>query len=237
MSEDLLISGHGFDKGSNLDAVVIMAKAPIPDEVKTRLTPPLRPEAASLLYHNFLLDKIEQVKILEASLFVAYTPKTSESFFKSIVPARFSMICQKGEDLGERLSNVSKILFESGAKKVLILDSDTPSLPTILIQDGLSRLDDVDVVVGPCEDGGYYLIGTRSWIPELFQGIPWSTSEVANLTIAKARSLDLSVFLLNRWYDIDTMTDLKRLKRSLQLPDKNCFFCNNTYRVLQLIQI
>lgn len=223
-----------FDTGSNLDAVVIMAKAPAPNEVKTRLIPPLEPEAASLLYHSFLLDKIEQVKSIEARRFVAYTPQTSESFFRRIMPPGFSLISQIGEDLGERLKNVSKILFDSGAKKVLMLDSDTPNLPTGLIRDGLSRLNDVDVVVGPCEDGGYYLIGMRSWVPELFHGIPWSTSEVADLTIKKAQSLDLSVSLLDTWYDVDTVIDLERLKRDLQLPNKNCFFCENTYRTIIL---
>lgn len=223
--------------GSNLNAVVIMAKAPVPKEVKTRLIPPLEPEAASLLYHGFLLDKIIQVKSIEARRFVAYTPPTAGSFFRSITPPGFSLISQAGEGLGERLKNVSKILFESGAKKVLMLDSDTPNLPTVLIRDGLSRLDEADVVVGPCEDGGYYLIGMRSWIPELFHGIPWSTSEVADMTIKKAQSLDLSVFLLDRWYDVDTVFDLERLKTDLHLPDKNCFYCENTYRAITLLQI
>jgi len=85
-------------------------------------------------------------------------------------------------------------------------------------------LDDIDVVVGPCEDGGYYLIGMRSWVPELFHGILWSTSEVAEMTVKKAQSLDLSVLLLDKWYDVDTMKDLERLKRDLQPPDKTCFF-------------
>ncbi len=212
-----------------------MAKAPVPNEVKTRLVPPLEPEAASLLYHSFLLDKIEQVKSIEARRFVAYTPQTSESFFRSILPPGFSLINQVGEDLGVRLANVSKILFESGAKKVMMLDSDTPNLPTVIIRDGLSRLNDVDVVVGPCEDGGYYLIGMRSWVPELFHGIPWSTSEVADMTITKAQSLDLSVSLLDRWYDVDTVIDLERLKNDLHLTDKNCFFCENTYRAISIL--
>ncbi len=213
-----------------MNAVVIMAKAPFPNEVKTRLTPSLKPEAASCLYHNFLLDKIEQVKSIEAQRFISYTPETSEAFFRSITPAGFSLISQVGANLGERLANVSKRLFAQGAEKVMMLDSDTPNLPAVLIRDGLSRLDDVDVVVGPCEDGGYYLIGMRSWVPELFHGIPWSTSEVTDLTIRKAQSLDLSVSLLDRWYDVDTVIDLERLKRDLQLPNKNCFFCENTYR-------
>ncbi len=116
LSEGSTANDHVFDTGSNLNAVVIMAKAPVPHEVKTRLIPFLEPEAASRLYHGFLLDKIEQVKNIEARRFIAYMPQTSESFFRSIMPPGFSLICQAGEDLGDRLANVSKILFESGAK-------------------------------------------------------------------------------------------------------------------------
>ncbi|MDO8726142.1 MAG: TIGR04282 family arsenosugar biosynthesis glycosyltransferase [Candidatus Methanoperedens sp.] len=216
-----------------MNAVVIMAKAPVPKEVKTRLIPPLSPEEASSLYHYFLLDKITQVKsIKEARHFVAYTPVTSESFFRSLMPSGFILINQVGADLGERLANVSKNLFDQGAEKVIILDSDSPNLPTDHIREGLSILDEVDVALGPCEDGGYYLIGMRSFMPELFRGIPWSTSEVAELTMKKAKAFGLSVSLLPEWYDVDTMIDLERLKRDMDSPVNNCYFCENTYRSL-----
>ena len=219
-----------------MNAVVIMAKAPVPNAVKTRLIPPLSPEEASNLYHCFLLDKITQVKsIREARHFVAYTPVTSEAFFRSIIPSSFSLINQVGADLGERLANVSKNLFDQGAEKVIILDSDSPNLPTDHIREGLSILDDVDVALGPCEDGGYYLIGMRSYMPELFSGIPWSTSEVAKLTMKKAKALGLTVSLLPGWYDVDTMIDLERLKRDMDSPGNNCYFCENTYHLLGLL--
>lgn len=235
MSGDTLATDHVFDIGSNLNAVVIMAKAPVPNEVKTRLIPPLEPEEASILYHSFLLDKIEQVKSIDAHRCVAYTPQTSESFFMSIVPPGFSLINQAGENLGERLAGVSKRLFEEGAEKVVMLDSDTPNLPIDRIREALSRLDEVDVVLGPCEDGGYYLIGMRSWVPELFSGIPWSTSEVAKLTFKKAKSLDLSVFLLDKWYDVDTVIDLKRLKKDLDMQSGKSCFCENTCRTISFL--
>ena len=221
-----------------MNAVVIMAKAPVPNEVKTRLIPALSPEEASNLYYCFLLDKITQVKsIHEARHFVAYTPVTSEAFLRSIIPPGFTLINQVGADLGERLANVSKNLFDRGAEKVVMLDSDTPNLPTDHIREGLSRLDGVDVVLGPCEDGGYYLIGMRSYIPELFSGIPWSTSEVAELTMKKTKAFGLTVSLLPEWYDVDTMIDLERLKRDMDSPCNNCYFCENTYRSLCLPDI
>jgi len=213
-----------------MNAVVIMAKAPVPNEVKTRLIPALSPEEASNLYHCFLLDKIKQVKsICEARHFIAYAPVTSESFFRSIMPPGFSLINQVGADLGERLANVSKNLFDQGAEKVIILDSDSPNLPTDHIREGLSRLDCVDVVLGPCEDGGYYLIGMRSYIPELFCEIPWSTSEVTKITMKKAKALGLMMSLLPGWYDVDTIIDLERLKRDMDSPANNCYFCEKVH--------
>ncbi len=216
-----------------MNAIVIMAKAPVPNEVKTRLVPGLSPEEASNLYHCFLLDKITQVKnIREARHFVAYTPTNSESFFISIIPPKFSLINQVGADLGERLANVSQNLFDRGAEKVVMLDSDSPNLPTDHIREGLSLLDEVDVVLGPCEDGGYYLIGMRSHMPELFRGILWSTYEVTELTMKKAKAFGMTVSLLPEWYDVDTMIDLDRLKKDMDSQANNCYFCENTYRSL-----
>jgi rSAM/selenodomain-associated transferase 1 len=225
-------------KINKICALAIMAKAPIPNKVKTRLTPPLTPFEASSLYHSFLLDKINQVKsIEEARIFMAFAPGSYESFFKSIVPPGSFLINQKGKDLGERLTNVSMELFTKGADKILLLDSDTPNLPVDHIREGLLRLDESDVVLGPCEDGGYYLIGMRTFIPEIFREIPWSTPLVTERTLKKVHELGLTVSVLASWYDVDTEKDLRRLIRDIELPSNNCFFCENTYRVLSLLQI
>lgn len=215
------------------NAIIVMAKTPVPDQVKTRLTPPLPPEIASSLYLNFLLDKIEQVKNIEAQAFIAFTPATGLTFFRSIIPSGFILIDQVGRNLGERLINVSKNLFVQGFKKVLILDSDSPNLPPEYILKGFTDLDDCDIVLGPCEDGGYYLIGLKASQPQLFWDIPWSTSGVTELTLQKAQSLGLTVSLLETWYDIDTIDDLLRLKSDLDSytsDKKGIFFCENTYR-------
>ena len=216
-----------------MNAIAIMAKAPIPNKVKTRLTPPLSPFEASRLYHSFLLDKIEQVKsIEEACPFMAYTPESSEYFFRNIIPPGFSLINQAGKDLGERLANISHELFAKGAGKVVLLDSDTPNLPVDNIRNGLSRLNEADVVLGPCEDGGYYLIGMKAFIPEIFCGIPWSTALVTEFTLKKVHDLGLTVSILPVWYDVDTGKDLRRLMRDLESLSNNCFFCKNTHSIL-----
>lgn len=221
-------------------AIVIMAKAPLPGHVKTRMIPLLGPEVACSLYYNFLLDKIEQVKHIEAQALIAYTPDTEIAFFRKIAPSGFNLIEQVGSDLGKRLIDISKRLFRQGYKKVLILDSDTPNLQIDHIKRGVEQLDKSDVVLGPCEDGGYYLIGLRSSQPVLFDDIPWSTSGVIELTLKKAQRSGLTVSLLGKWYDIDTIDDLLRLKRDLDSyseDQKGDFFCKNTYHEINRIKI
>lgn len=222
----------------SMDAVIVMAKAPRPNKVKTRLTPPLDSETASRLYCCFLLDKLEQVKDLEGICpMIAYTPHESADFFTSIRPAGFTLIPQKGGNLGERLANVSGYIVKQGFKKVVILDSDSPNLPSKYIYESLRCLDTADAVIGPCLDGGYYLIGFNNHIPELFHGIPWSTSRVTELTMEKAANCGKTISLLNEWYDVDTWKDLLRLKRDLERPLHGSYFCKNTYRMISNPQV
>ena len=225
---------------NHTNAIVIMAKSPLPNQVKTRMIPALDPSTASSLYHNFLLDKIEQVENIDAHPFIAYTPENGADFFRSIIPPGFTLINQVGSDLGERLTNISNHLFRQGFKKISILDSDTPNLPPEYIQKGFERLDESDVILGPCEDGGYYLIGLRANHPQLFIGIPWSTPGVTELTIRKAQTSGLTICLLEKWYDIDTLEDLKHLKYDLETTSNNrksSFFCKNTYRAISRLDI
>ncbi|UCF07870.1 MAG: TIGR04282 family arsenosugar biosynthesis glycosyltransferase [Thermoplasmata archaeon] len=217
-------------------AIVIMARKPEPGFVKTRLVPPLSPEEASRLYHCFLTDKVEQVQeIKEASHFIAFIPDSSRPFFEDLVPSDFRLLSQRGEDLGERLANVSDTLFDEGYERIAIIDSDSPNLPTHCITDGLEALGSADVALGPCQDGGYYLIGLSSKLPQIFEGIPWSTPSVVEATVNKAREHGKTITLLPQWYDVDTYEDLKRLKRELTNYRKettDSYFCSNTYRII-----
>jgi len=172
-----------------------MAKAPLPGAVKTRLCPPLSYEEAAQLYRCFLLDKIEQLNSLKATApAVAYTP-----------------------DLGARLSNTLNQLLESGYRRVMAIDSDTPTLPAAYLEKAVSLLSEaeIDVVLGPSEDGGYYLIGLRRPQPELFEKMQWSTAHVLSETMRRAQAKGLKVVCLPAWYDVDTPEDLKRLREFL----------------------
>src|SRR5438132_1543962 len=154
-------------------AVAIMAKAPRAGEVKTRLCPPLSLADAAELYRRFLLDKIEQVRSLRtASLAIAYTPAEARVFFEEVAPG-FVLVPQRGADLGDRLANSLGELLDKGHRGALAIDSDTPTLPLGFLQQALDLVTtpEIDVVLGPTEDGGYYLIGLRTvhdlWCREL----------------------------------------------------------------------
>ncbi|MDI6719933.1 MAG: TIGR04282 family arsenosugar biosynthesis glycosyltransferase [Methanomicrobiales archaeon] len=218
-----------------MDAIVVMAKAPQPHRVKTRLIPPLTGGEAARLYHGFLLDKLDQVLHVgsPAHRVIAYTPDDAEPFFRALAGNRYRLLRQAGGDLGERLSSAAGSLFAEGCRRVLLLDSDTPHLPPAYIQSGLMALERSDVVIGPCDDGGYYLVGMRRHTPALFRGIPWSTPAVTARTIRRAGQLGLTVALLDRWFDVDTIADLVRLKRDLESGgDSGQFPCVHTRTAL-----
>ncbi|UCE75120.1 MAG: TIGR04282 family arsenosugar biosynthesis glycosyltransferase [Methanomassiliicoccales archaeon] len=224
-----------------MNAIVVMAREPQPNKVKTRLTPPLNPQTASKIYRGFLLDRIKQISgISDAHHFIAYTPSSAVQFFRNITPDSFTLLAQEGKDLGERLSNISYVLFEKGYEKVIIMDSDSPNLPTNHIFTALKNLDNADLVLGPCEDGGYYLVGLSLHVPEIFKDIPWSTSEVMKTTIRRAESAGKTISFLEKWYDVDTKEDLLRLKNDLDKQPKSpndMYFCKNTYEIMSEFDI
>ncbi|MDD4252217.1 MAG: TIGR04282 family arsenosugar biosynthesis glycosyltransferase [Methanoculleus horonobensis] len=214
-------------------AAAVMARMPVPGEVKRRLVPPLTPGEAARLYAGFLQDTIERLAGLEGvHPFVAYTPPAADGFFSGAVPRGFSTLPQAGEDLGERLRNVTATLFSRGATAVVLCDSDSPTLPGRYIEEAFLRLDETDLVIGPCDDGGYYLIGMRRHLPCLFDGIPWSTAHVTQRTIEAAERLDIPVSLLEPWYDVDTAADLDRLCREMATPPKGSHRARHTRRAL-----
>jgi rSAM/selenodomain-associated transferase 1 len=198
-------------------AIAVMAKQPEPGKVKTRLCPPLTPREAADLYSAFLLDTVGLASgVPEADLFLAYDPHAARKFFSRLFPRPVECIPQGTGDLGNRLSRVSRRLFSRGYRKLAIVASDTPHLPQECIQRAFNRLDETDVVLGPCDDGGYYLIGSRVYAPALFEGVAWSTSAVLERTTVWAEDAGLTWGVLPSCYDIDTMEDLVRLVMDLR---------------------
>lgn len=195
-------------------AVGIMAKAPRAGGVKTRLCPPLRPEKAAALYRCFLLDKIEQVRALAGAIpIIAYSPADERPAFEAMAPD-FALVPQRGDDLGDRLLHAFDDVLAGGHAGALMTDADSPTLPVTFLEQAVRLLEtpEVDLVLGPTEDGGYYLIGLRAPRAELLRDMPWSTPAVFAETLRRAGPLGLRVSCLPTWFDVDTAADLARLR-------------------------
>ncbi len=200
-----------------MDNVLIMvAKEPVPGLTKTRLCPPFTPVGAAGLYCCLLLDTLALMSRVEvADHTIAYTPDKAQPYFEKLAPNGFRLVPQQGADLGERLANALRYHFELGFQRVVIMNSDGPTLPLACLEEAFSELDRADITLGPSHDGGYYLIGMKRLYPELFQGIAWSTERVIPQTLAACHRLGLTVHQLPEWYDVDTEADLKRLRHDL----------------------
>ena len=193
-----------------------MAKQPAAGKTKTRLIPALDVETAAELYEYFLRDKIAQIRDLQnVHPAVAYYPRQARSYFAQIAPD-FHLIEQQGINLSARLKNVTEYAFEHGYDSLVLIDSDTVTLPSDYLQKALDRLSDpkIDVTLGPCEDGGYYAIGLKAPHCSLFD-IQMSTPTVVADTLKQAERAGLAIHLLPEWWDIDTPTDLRRLKKEI----------------------
>ena len=195
---------------------VIMAKEPAAGRTKTRLCPPLSPFDAAGLYEALLHDTIALVSSVRGvRLAVAVTPASAIPAFRLRVPHDALLLPVEGGDIGGCLSQATARLFAEGFSPVIAVNSDGPTLPSVYLERAEALLDRHDVVLGPSEDGGYYLVGLRHPAPGLFQGIDWSTCRVLSQTRVRADALGLSVALLPSWYDVDTGADLDRLRAEI----------------------
>src|SRR5262249_51802958 len=198
-----------------------MAKAPREGEVKTRLSGALSPEEAKHLYVAFLSDTfalMEDVKEERENLALAlcYTPEGEEEAFEEVEREGSLMIPQRGGSLGERLTNCFADLFALGFESVIVIGAHSPTLPGAYIFAAFECFEtEDDVVVGPTEDGGYYLVGMRKLHERIFEDIPWGTGGALDATIERAREAELNLVLLPEWRDVDTPEDFQRLKREL----------------------
>lgn len=195
-------------------ALVIFAKAPIPGQVKTRLCPPVTPDEAATLQGTLVLDVIEKSRTAERQMdrYLACSPSREHPFFK-VMEGRHGLrlLDQVGTDIGARMAGVFEELFRAGYQSVVMVGTDVPALQAAVFLDALTLLGGHDLVLGPAEDGGYFLIGMKRPLPELFREIPWSTAEVRALTLTKAAALGLSVAQLPMSRDIDRVVDLLAL--------------------------
>jgi rSAM/selenodomain-associated transferase 1 len=195
-----------------VNAIVLLARAPSASG-KTRLTSSLPVVAAVALRRALLLDTYEAVRMAGAMLFVVFTPADAREEFETLLAdSKATLIAQRGEDLGARMYAAMVDAFAHGAQRVALVGSDLPTLPPNHLTGAFSLLDaGHDLVLGPSEDGGYYLLALRRADERLFQDMSWGTPEVLGQTLAIADTLKLSTALIEPWFDVDTREDLRRL--------------------------
>jgi uncharacterized protein len=228
-----------------LCALAVMTKAPQAGRVKTRLVPPLTPEEAAELNKCFLRDTAaafstacscppagdgsktrltpqrheshSEAAIARARGIAVYTPVGAESAYTDVIPADFSLLPQRGDEFGERLFFAIEDLFKCGFESVCLIDSDSPTVPAENFEQAVELLSTSEdrVVLGPSDDGGYYLIGMKKPHRHLFEQIDWSTERVLNQTMQRATEIGIEVKLLPTGYDVDDDASLRRLCNEL----------------------
>lgn len=200
------------------EALVVFARNPRLGEVKTRLCPPLTREQAMSLHRALVEDTLERLsKLRRPDLqYLLYLSDAAGSRVELTIPPTWSVHAQAGNDLGARLANALHGLFrESPSQRAVVLGADSPTVPLQSIHDAFDALGSVDVVLGPALDGGYYLLGCSRFVPEMFQGIDWGTEVVLEETQQALEEAGASFALINPWYDVDTESDLVRLKEEI----------------------
>ncbi|MFQ5675492.1 MAG: TIGR04282 family arsenosugar biosynthesis glycosyltransferase [bacterium] len=190
---------------------MIFVKYPEPGKVKTRLGSEIGFQEAASLYRLFMEQTFELAQRSSAEKkYVAFAPGDREASFSEIIPESFELVPQDGRTLGARMLNAFQCTFEAGADGTVILGSDSPTLPLQFLEAAFATLTKHDLVLGPAEDGGYYLIGMKEYHPGIFESIEWSSSSVLETTLRKAKESQLRTKLLKTWYDIDDKPTLVR---------------------------
>ena len=195
-------------------ALVVFAKAPRPGEVKTRMTPPLRPEEAADFYRCMLEDVLAETARIAPALglepLLAVHPPAAVRELASVAPASFRVVAQRGADLGRRMEWAVAEAAAGGARAICLRGSDSPALGAAAIRSALRGLADADLALSPDRDGGYNLVALRRPAPGLFDH-PMSTASVLEDTLARARRLGLRARILEPSFDLDSLADLGSL--------------------------
>jgi len=196
---------------SGARTLLVFLKAPVPGKVKTRLAESLGPGKACEAYREMAREVFQAARSLEGVRTVAvYDPAPGDTGPDWLAQGPIEWWPQAEGDLGNRLGAAFFRAFQEGSRRVAAIGADSPGLPPDWIQRGFDFLASKDLVLGPAEDGGYYLIGLRRSRPELFDGVPWSSGREFGATLEKALGLGLQVEVLPLYYDVDDLEALKR---------------------------
>ena len=213
----------------NESALIIFSRLPIGKETKTRLSPLLNEKQRKELHLAMWHDIFSEVRKLTKQLdvFLYWTGSGDIKDYLRFIPSSFSLKEQSGIDLGERMSNAMMDIMKLGYRRVAIIGADIPSLKAENIVRAFKALNTFDIVIGPSEDGGYWLIGMRKFVPEVFKVDSWGNSSVLNSTIEKVQTLKLTHMLVDTLQDIDTPDDV------MEFMKRNCNKSNFVYKYLR----
>jgi uncharacterized protein len=189
-------------------ALVVIAKEPVPGAVKTRLVPALGAEGAARVAAAMLADTVAGMAEVDAEPWVCFAPPQAGTRMARLAPG-FGLLVQVEGDLGDRLAGCMAALLGGGADQVVIVGADTPQVPRATYDAAFTLLDRVDVVLGPAQDGGYYLVGAKAALPELFVGVPMGTDAVLQVTLERASRRRLRVGTVPMLRDLDRLEDLQ----------------------------
>ncbi len=216
----------------------MMARAPVPGHCKTRLAATLGDAVAAKLYAGMIADSVVRYSRAGATrnVVVAAPEHDGVRALSALVPPDWEVVPQVGKGLGERLANAFQTLKVNGSA-VALVDSDSPTLPVEPVAAAFRRLNGAGrVILGPTDDGGYYLIGLSSLELEIFRDVPWSTPRVLEVTLERCSALSLRTELLPSWYDVDEGKDLERLCAELSRRPEWAPRCAQTLRELGLLR-
>lgn len=194
-------------------AVLLFAKWPEPGRVKTRLAADIGDEAALGFYRCFVEDIVRGLTQHGIPIVCCYHPSDTGPAFREWLGADLNYVPQQGLDIGQRLHHAFHTVFQQGKTKMVALGSDSPDLPMAYVLQAFKALEEKDVVIGPCADGGYYLVGFShsGYLPAAFTGIAWSSDRVFAQTKAVLLQHQRRIHILPAWFDVDTRADLEDL--------------------------
>lgn len=198
-------------------ALAITCKTPISGLSKTRLSPPLRPDECAAISSCFIIDLAKTIAAVaeagDVAGYALYTPRGTEVALRQLLPESFQLMPQVEGDFGERLLHGTIDLLAAGHSGAILINSDSPTLPPLILRQAADAvLSGDNVVLSPADDGGYTLIGLSKPHARLFAEIPWSTSEVFRLTLERAHEIALPVVQVPGWYDVDDAASLQMLE-------------------------
>ncbi|MCH7727636.1 MAG: TIGR04282 family arsenosugar biosynthesis glycosyltransferase [Planctomycetes bacterium] len=199
-----------------MDQLGIFAKYWEPGKVKTRLGAQIGQGRASRLYRAFLDTTLARLAQVAQRRVLAFTPSERQEDFAQLADNAWVVEPQSNGDLGHRMWRYFEAAFAAGARRVVLLGSDSPTVTLELIQQAFDHLEESEVVLGPTHDGGYYLVGAAGGAPPIFDNISWSSSTVWQQTVERLHDAGCSYAELPKWYDVDDRNDLLRLEQDLR---------------------